>query len=64
MLSRQKTYEVLEFVDEHLDRLPDLTPRTLETGARCRTRGRGTGVMCDMKKANTMCSPLLGRQLV
>ena len=30
MLSRQKAYEVLEFVDEHLDRLPDLTPRTLE----------------------------------
>jgi hypothetical protein len=22
--------KVLEFVDEHLDRLPDLTPRTLE----------------------------------
>jgi hypothetical protein len=30
MLSRQKAYEVLQFVDEHLDRLPDLTPRTLE----------------------------------
>ncbi len=30
MLSRQKAYEVLQFVDEHFDRLPDLTPRTLE----------------------------------
>jgi hypothetical protein len=30
MLSRQKAYEVLEFVDEHLERMPDLTPRTLE----------------------------------
>jgi hypothetical protein len=30
MLSREKAYEVLQFVDQHLDRLPDLTPRTLE----------------------------------
>jgi hypothetical protein len=30
MLSRTKAYEVLEFVNEHLDRMPDLTPRTLE----------------------------------
>ena len=30
MLSRAKAFEVLEFVSDNLDRMPDLTPRTLE----------------------------------
>ena len=64
MLSRQKAYEVLEFVDEHLDRLPRSNATHIgepgigspasglcrELAGSCRARGRGADVICGNEK--------------